>query len=481
MNKIMLMYPPGKLYQRGEDRAQSNIEDSATASVHACNDLGYCASVLRCAGYEVFLRDYQTEKVKFKAVMNDVLRFQPDIIFLSTTNATVLEDLCFIAKIKQYYKCLFFVKGAIFYNPPPQALKVVDFSDVTCLIGGEIEFIIKPLADYYLKNKGSLESISGIIYQENGTWVKTAFDCWYDDLDSLPFPARDLMRNELYVRPDTDEPMATISVARGCPSQCIYCLTPIISGKKVRFRSVKNVFAEIEECYYKFGIKSFFFKADTFTINKHWAMELCDRIIRSDLCGKIAFTVNARADTVTPHLLSKMKRAGCFMLAIGFESGSNETLKRIKKGTTVADNLRTAKMVQKAGIPLFGFFMVGFPWETKADIKQTVRHIFEINPDFVELHIAMPYFGTELYEQCKLYNTLTNFSYGFDYYSPNTRGTKYITMQEIEQIKSQTLWIFYTRPGYICKKVFESLKEPVVVRNYLKYGSRLIRNTFFGR
>ena len=96
---------------------------------------------------------------------------------------------------------------------------------------------------------------------------KTNFKIWSDNLDEIPFPARDLMKNEMYPRPDTGEPMATIQVSRGCPSACTYCLTPVISGKSLRKRSIENIFAEIEECYYKHGIRNFFFKADTFTID----------------------------------------------------------------------------------------------------------------------------------------------------------------------------------------------------------------------
>ncbi len=479
MNKVMLIYPPGRLYQRSEDRAQSNIEDSATASVHACNDLGYCAAILKSAGYEVFLRDYQTEKAHFKDVMNNVLRFRPDIIFLSTTNATVLSDLAFIARVKQYYNCKIFFKGAIFYNTPAEIFEKVDFSAVDCLIGGEVEFIILPLVNYYLKNQGDIKEIGGIIYNESGRFVPTFFDTWNSDLDSLPFPDRSAMNNALYVRPDTGEPMATISVARGCPSNCIYCLTPIISGKKVRFRSIENVFAEIEECYYKYGISNFFFKADTFTINKQWAMALCQRIIDSELFKKIKFTANARADSVSPELLQKMKHAGCFMLAVGFESGSQKSLKMMRKNISLEQNLNAAKMIKEAKIPLFGFFMIGFPWETIQDIEQTRHLIFQIDADFIEVHIAMPYFGTQLYDCFRQNALLTDLSYGFDYYNPNTKGTVVLPTEIINAAKKDILLHFYGRVRYVLKKTCRALKQPIVLYHYFVYAKHLIKNNVF--
>ena len=286
------------------------------------------------------------------------------------------------------------------------------------------------------------------------------------------------MKNELYPRPDTGEPMATIQVSRGCPAGCTYCLTPIISGRIIRKRSVENIFAEIEECYYKYGIKNFFFKADTFTIDSEWAIELCDKIINSELHGKIEFTANSRVKPLDFELLKKMKEAGCFMLAVGFESGNDETLKKIKKGTTRQDNLKAAEMIKKAKLPLFGFFMIGFPWETKEDIINNLKFIFKIDPDFIEVHIAMPYYGTELYSQCQQYNTVNSAAWGNDYFSPNTIGTQTVPMEEIQKIRNEYLLKFYLRPKYITKKVIYCLHNPTVLKNYVKHGLKLL-NTIF--
>ena len=472
MNKIMLIYPPGRLFQRGEDRAQCNVNDSVTVTVHACNDLGYCAAILRDE-YEVFLRDYQTEKADEEQLKSDILHFSPDLIFISTTNATIFEDLQIVENICCYYECEFVLKGALFYDVDTVLLSQLNLSHISCLIGGETEFIIKPLADALLKKEEKLKDIPGIIYSENGVWKKTAFHCWNEDLDSLPFPARDLMNNALYVRPDTNMPMATISVARGCPSSCMYCLTPHITGKKVRFRSVENVFREIEECYYTYGIKSFFFKADTFTINQKWAIELCDKIIQSSL--QIEFTCNSRADTVSAELLQKIKEAGCFMFAIGFESGSDKTLKFLKKGTSVQKNLDAAKLVKQAGLPLFGFFMMGMPWEDREALELTVKHIFDINPDFIEISIAMPYYGTQLYDLCLESGTIDGKSFGFDTMLSNIKGTRYLSFKQVQRIKRNCLLRFYLRPCFIFKKMIASVKQPVVLKNYIKYGFHLLR------
>ncbi len=478
MSRVMLLYPPGKAYQRSEDRAQCNLDESAVATIHACNDIGYAAAVLRECNHDVFLRDYQTERTSLEEIKSDILSFLPDIIVLSTTNATIPSDIEFIDWIKEFHSCEFVVKGAIFFNTPLEILETLDLHSINYLIGGEIDTVIGELVDCITYKNDAIDDIPGIIYKKDGAFIKTKFDCWHEDLDAIPFPARDLMKNELYPRPDTGEPMATIQVSRGCPSSCTYCLTPIISGKNVRKRSVENIFAEIEECYDKYGIKNFFFKADTFTIDAKWASALCDKIINSKLHGKIEFTANSRVKPLDLDLLKKLKDAGCFTIAVGFESGNNETLKRIKKGTTKEDNLRAAKLIKKAKLPLFGFFMIGFPWETKEDIIETLNFIFQIDPDFIEVHIAMPYVGTELYSQCEQYNTINAAAWGNDYFSPNTIGTQSVTMEEIQKIRNKYLLKFYLRPKYLIKKVLYCLDNPIILMNYIKHGIKLLKTIF---
>lgn len=478
MCKVMLIYPPGKAYQRSEDRAQCNLEESAVVTAHACNDLGYAAAVLRSRDHQVMLRDYQTERTPSGQIQDEILSFRPDILVISTTNGAILNDIEFIRWVTAFHSCEYILKGAIFFNTPPELLETLDLEGINYLIGGEIDSVIGDLVDCIASHGSWQEDVPGIFYRENGKFRKTRFDKWCTDLDSVPFPARDLMKNELYVRPDTGEPMATIQVSRGCPSRCTYCLTPVISGRNVRKRSVENVYAEIEECYSRYGIRNFFFKADTFTIDAQWASALCDRIIQSPLHGKIAFTVNSRANPQYGELFRKLKEAGCFMLAVGFESGSDDTLKRIRKGTTRQDNLQTAKLIKEAGLPLFGFFMIGFPWEQKEDIVRNLDFIFEIDPDFIEVHIAMPYYGTELYSQCVQYGTIRSAAWGSDYFSPNTIGTAVVSMDEIQKMRNQYLLRFYLRPGYIAKKLLGCLKQPVVMKNYIKHGLILLKTIF---
>lgn len=476
-NKIMLFYPPGMMFQRGEDRCQQNIKDASAEAMRACNDLGYGAAILLKRGYEVRLRDFQTEGASLSDMYEEFDAFKPDLIMMSITNTTIFDDLKLIKEIREKYNPVIVLKGALFYDPEQEMLDLLDLSPVDYMIGGEVDFAIGEIADLALKGEGNVEDILSILYKkEDGSFGRTKFHVWGEDLDSRPFPARELMNNALYKRPDTDEPMATIQTGRGCPSSCVFCLTPVISGKCVRMRSPQNVMDELTECYEKHGIRNFFFKADTFTIDPAWVKEMCERIINSPLHGKIAFTANSRVNPLSKETLQLMKDAGCFMVAFGFESGSDEMLKTLRKGTTVEMNLRAAKWCHEVGLPFWGFYVIGFPWENKEHILATKKLILQSDPDFIEVKMALPFYGTPLYDAAKEFGLLAESPLGSDFFHSAMSGTKYLTQAQVEKLRRNILLSFYLRPKYVFRKLGESIKTPRVFGNYIKYGFKMLGN-----
>ena len=477
--KILLFYPPGPLYQRGEDRCQQNVDDASAEAIRACNDLGYAAAILLQKGYDVKLRDYMTQLDKMEDLYKDMEEYKPDLIMMSITNTTIYGDLEIINELKKRYNPVTVIKGALFYDPEQEMMDMLDLSSTDYIIGGETDFAIGEIADYALKGEGNIEDALSILYKvEDGSFKRTAFHKWAGDLDSRPFPARQLMNNALYKRPDTDEPMATIQTARGCPSACVFCLTPVISGTCVRFRSPQNVLDEMLECYEVHNIKTFFFKADTFTIDAKWVKEMCELIINSKMHGDIAFTANSRVNPLAKETLQLMKEAGCFMVAFGFESGSDEMLKTLRKGTTVEMNLRAARWCHEVGIPFWGFYVIGFPWENKEHILATKKLIMESDPDFIEVKMALPFYGTPLYDACKEFDLLAESPMGCDFFHSAMKGTKYLSQAEVEKLRKNILLSFYLRPKYIFKKMGECITQPKVFLNYCKYGIKLVVNLF---
>ncbi|MEA4856013.1 SDR family oxidoreductase [Solidesulfovibrio sp.] len=478
MKKIMLFYPPGRFYQRGEDRSQGNVEQSTATSMRAPNDLGYAAATLKREGFAVFLRDYQTERAAPADLLADFDRENPDGVFVSITNSTIFDDLQLVRELAAKKPgLLVMLKGAIFFAPDQALLDQLDLADVTYLIGLESDFIVGRLAAAHFGDPAAVPTIRGILYDKDGVWTPTDFASWETDLDSLPFPDRSLINNALYARPDTGEPQATIATSRGCPSACIFCMTPKISGKKLRLRSPENILAELSECYFTHGIRDFFFKSDTFTFDRDWTAAVCQAILASPLAGKIRWVANSKTKPLDRDTLFLMKKAGCWLVAFGYESGSPDTLSRIRKHTTIEDNRQATKWAKEAGLLTFGFFLVGLPWEGREHLEATRKHIFELDNDFLELHIAIPYYGTRLNEIAREEGLLPGTVLGKDYFNAPTVGTTRLSMEEIEAFRKKTLLDFHLRPTYIGRKLLQAGGNPKIVANYARFGLRLLKNT----
>lgn len=473
IRNILFVNPPGPLYQRGEDRSQGNVGSSSATSLRAPNDLAYMAAMVRRIGIEPAIRDYPAEKKSWPDYETDLRRLQPDAIVMSITNATVLGDMKAFDIAKSVNRDIVTIaKGALFYACDVKALDRDAFHSMDFALFGEAETIINDLLTE-LRRRGNAGLTPGVIARREGLFMRHRERKFDADLDRLPFPARDLLRNDLYVRPDTGEPQATIQTARGCPSRCVFCLTPAISGQKVRQRSAGNVVDEIEQCVNEFGIRNFFFKADTFTMNKRYVIDICREILKRGL--DIQWVANSRVDTIDSERLEWMKRAGCWLVAFGLESGDDEILRHMKKDATCEDARRAVKLVKSHGLSVFGFFMIGLPWDTEMTVQRTLDFAVELDCDFVELHIATPYEGTELYEIADELGLIDRDVMGHDYFEDPVTGTLTMTREQLLNYRQTGLKRIYLTPSYFLRTL-SRVRSPRQLMNYATYGARLVRN-----
>lgn len=471
---IWFFNPPGALFQRGEDRCQANVEASSAVSLRAPNDLAYMASVMRAAGIRCAITDFPAEDGTWDDFEKQFSALNPDLVVMSITNATLRDDMEAFRRIKKNNPSVITVaKGAWFWAGDLRGLSEPVFEAMDYALVGEAETEIKGLVEGLHANTVP-EDIPNIIFRlPDGTWKRTRIEAFETDLDAIPFPARDLLKNDLYVRPDTGEAQATIQTARGCPSQCVFCLTPAISGARVRSRSPQNIVDELEECVTRYGIRNFFFKADTFTINKKFVIALCQEILRRNL--DIAWVANSRVDTVDEERLAWMKKAGCWLVAFGFESGNDDVLKKMKKEATVEDARRAAALVRQGGLKMYGFFMIGLPWDNDQTIRDTIALARELACDFYEIHLATPFEGTELYTIAQSMGLLTSAPLGHDYFADPASGSLFLSRDQLVEYRKSGLRSLYLSPSYIYKTA-RSANSPKVLLNYARYGVRLFRN-----
>ncbi len=387
--KVFLIYPPSPVLNR-EDRCQQPTEDLLVIPPLPPTDLMYLAAIAEECEFEALIKDYS----QGGDFLKDLKEFNPHYLVVNIATPTFLA----------------IVKGAPFLTYNTNAVYENTFLDYVII--GEPEFTLKDILNGVPDNE-----ILGICYRENFQAVKNENRPFIENLDLIPFPARHLVDNSKYIRPDNGKVQAVIKVARGCPFHCFFCLATPVSGSKVRVRSAENIIAEIKECVEKYNIRNFLFWSDIFNFNREWTMNLCQKIIESGL--KITWSSNTRADTMDDEMAALMYKSGCRLVSIGVESGSQEMLNHIGKKITL-DNIRnTVKILKKNKIKIYNYFVIGLPWETEKTVEETIKFAIELDSNFISFYTATPLPGTKFFSYVMLnYLMEGNLDFKSAYYAP---------------------------------------------------------------
>lgn len=458
--RILLIYPPSPVLNR-EDRCQQPTKELIVIPPLPPADLMYLAAVAEKQGVEAKIADY-SQSGDYE---EDLREFKPDYLVVNIATPTLEHDLDAVKKAKEICPNITTVaKGAAFLTLGEKI--VSEHNELDFGILGEAEDTLKDILDNKPKN-----NILGIYYKENDEVKFTGKRPFIEDLDSLPFPARHLVNNNIYRRPDNNKVQATIKVSRGCPFHCFFCLATPVSGAKVRRRSPENIVAEIRECVEKYNIKNFLFWSDIFNIDKDWTMKLCQAIIDSGL--KITWSANTRADTADYEMAKMMYKSGCRLVSIGVESGSQYMLEKMGKKITLNDVRRTVKVFKKAKIRIYNYFVIGLPWETEETVEETIKFAIELNSDFISFYTATPLPGSRFYDYAlehNLFDKETSFENAYYYPAVNTHN---LTRERVFELHKAAVKRFYLRPLYILKMLFR-IRSFEEVKNYFTAGMNVL-------
>jgi magnesium-protoporphyrin IX monomethyl ester (oxidative) cyclase len=284
---------------------------------------------------------------------------------------------------------------------------------VDFVVIGEPENTVFELINALEAGKQDFNGIEGLGFRKNGKPTLTGKRAIIADMDSLPFPARHLLPMKLYneavkenpLRGEISKPWTIVTTSRGCPYNCVFCTTCIVWGRTWRARSPKNVVAELEYLVKTYGVKQVDFYDENMTQDKKRVADICDLIVERGLHLEW-FTPNGiRADTLDETLLRKMKKAGCKKIRVAPESGVQHIVDEvIGKNLDLKTVEQAVVLCKKVGIKVGCFFVLGLIGETKADIEETIRFAYKLRSlgaDSLIFSIAMPIYGTALYEQAK--------------------------------------------------------------------------------
>jgi len=308
-------------------------------------------------------------------------------------------------------------------------------------------------------------------------------------LDELPFPARELLDRERYAKVQHSRgiseeygPQTEIFTSRGCPGRCIFCAVNVNYGSRVRFRSVENVLAEVEECRGRFGIRHFIIQDDTFNLRESRVADLM-RGFRA--LGVPSFSCDARVDTVSRDMLEEMARSGCRKISFGVESGSPRILALNGKGITRDQVVQAFEWARKVGIELLeATFMIGsHPDETVEDVRLTQNLIREIRPDILFCSVAVPYPGTELrtlLQEAGCYPVEESWEHFGMFTNAPVWRTFHFSPEELVRTRDRVLRSYYFTPQYVLSRLGK-LRSGSEAKYWICAGMDYLRATFRGR
>lgn len=362
--------------------------------------LGYLATALRNHGLaDVTILDCVKEKLDYKTFKKRVKNWKPDVVGFQVFS----HDLASLDKSLKIVKKINPKISTIAGGPHPSGLPeemLNKFKNLDFAFCGEGEIGL-PLLLKSLGNKKSFSKIPGLCWR-NGRKISVNPQIFPQDLDSLGFPAWDLLKPQEY--PNAPQgvifknlPIAPIMATRGCPFACTFCAGWTISGKRVRRRSVGHVLKEIELLYKKYGVREIHFLDDNFTLKRDYVEEFCRQLLKKDFKISWCCPNGVRLDTLNKQLLKLMRKAGCYYVSVGIESGSDRILSLMKKGITIQKIQKMVKMVNEAGMTINGFFILGYPGETKKDIFKTIKFAKSLGLTRAAFYNYLPLPRTESY------------------------------------------------------------------------------------
>lgn len=431
--------------------------------------LEYLVSSLELSGIEVILVDATIEGLSEEEFVSKLHKIDPDVIGISMTTMGLMQDLKGLSLAKKACPDAKIVVG----GPHPSAAPIElmkSAKDIDFAVIGEGEITLVELVKTLENDKG-LKNVNGIAFRENGNIKLTQPREQIKNLDSIPIPSRDFIdfrKVKASIPFGRRNPFSIMMTSRGCPFKCIFCSKSVF-GNKYRYRSVENVVEEIEYLL-SLGIKEIRFYDDIFTLNQKRTMKLCEELIKGNF--DLIWSCEGRVDTVSRDLLEKMKKAGCYHISYGVESGSQKILDIAKKGIKVSQARDAFKITKEVGLEASAFFMFGLPGETKKTLKETLSLMKNIKADFVSVSPVWIPPDTKLFKIAKEDKIIENINWrNFEdvKLSPLTIGSppqyipKDLTKEELTSFVRRFYMWYYLHPLRAYRRLKLLTKNPDIL------------------
>ena len=429
--------------------------------------LGYLATALRAAGFEPAILDCTREQCSLDDFRRFIREFRADLVGFQVWSCDVPQVKASLSIVKsERPKTVTVIGGAHPSGIPRRSLR--HFQEADFAFRGEGEEGLSLLARRIDGASGiEYEDIPGLVWRDAGV-VRCNPRSLVTDLDRLGIPAWDLIPPATYPNAPHQGfakafPVAPIITTRGCPFTCTFCASHAINGRRVRFRTIDHVLQEIEYLQREFGVREFHIEDDNFTIRKSFVEAFCrgleDRRVRTFWhCSS-----GMRLDSLDADLLHRMRAVGCYTFTVAIESGSDRVLKLMDKKMTTRTVRQQVDMIAGSGYRPTGLFMIGFPGETRREIRQTIRFARSLPIKRAQFAIFHPMPGSRVWNELEQQGRLTELDWG-KVKPSDVAWASDIPEKELKRLQRDAFLSFHLRPRIL----WYQLRE-VTSWQHLKY------------
>ena len=367
--------------------------------------MGVCnlAAVARRAGYRVGLVEACSLGLSLEETVSAVAEHRPSFVGLSALTLSINSAASVARRLKEIDpKIKIIIGGAHITAVPRLTMELFPHFDVGALGEGE-ELILDLL--FALEAEEDLSSVAGIAYRRGEDIVSTSGRPFIEEMDRLPFPAFDLLpRFPGAYHPGPFRfrqlPAVSLVTSRGCPNKCTFCDRSVF-GSRCRAYSPEYIISMLKWLISSYGIREVLFEDDTFFVLPGRVREICESMLVEEI--DLSWSCLARVNTVDPEILALLKRAGCWQIGYGIESGSQRILDLVGKGIRLDAVRRAVRWTKEAGILSKGFFITGHPTENEESLGETIDFATSIPLDDMTVTMLTPFPGSQIYREASSY------------------------------------------------------------------------------
>ncbi len=469
MARIALVNPPFLFWDEGFENLKSDHSPPL--------GLYILAAEAKKAGHDVLMVDLAIRPRPYQQALAEIVDFAPDVAGMAAVTVNVHHAARFARDVKERLPaCVTLLGGPHGTALPEETLRRFPVFDVVVIGEGErtflelLETVDKP---------GGWETVNGLALPRDGEVHLTPPRKRIDDLDTIAHPAWEYMPRypEGYTAPLFNFkrlPAATLVTSRGCPMRCKFCSRAVF-GNRIRFNSAAYVLDMVDRLVKEYGVRHLIFYDDMFVANRKRLQKICEGLI-ANYGGRLSFSCNGRVGWMNREILALLKRAGCWQIAYGLESGTQRILEILDKRQTLEKVEREVRLTREAGIRVKGLFMMALPGETAKTVWATARFAARLHLDLFQITKFTPLPGSPLYTEAEAWGTFEN-----DWKRMNMLNALFVphgmTRREIETLFWQINQFYYGRAEMAFKLARFFLTHPHQIPLALKMGTEFFTRT----